>query len=249
MNRNRFWRLVRIRRPLELLIEYRYNPKGVLHIGAHLCEENEFYISLGVMETFWVEANPLLIEFIPATIQSERIMFVACTETTGDKRVLHVSNNSVSSSLLNSNSIFPWKEITTNLEIEVPTMRLDDILKTWCLPNSSAPIDVLIVDVQGAELSVLESGREILNQFEFVVIEVSVKSLYVGGCDQSEIIDFMRKLNFGICGKFIDSTTGHGDILFHKRKFRGMISFRILKVTLIRFFLTQIQRVRKKFVK
>jgi hypothetical protein len=33
-------------------------PKGIIHIGAHLMEERNDYLSFGFKNTIWVEANP-----------------------------------------------------------------------------------------------------------------------------------------------------------------------------------------------
>jgi hypothetical protein len=33
-------------------------PKGIIHIGAHMMEERSDYISKGIKNILWVEANP-----------------------------------------------------------------------------------------------------------------------------------------------------------------------------------------------
>jgi len=35
----------------------RLNIKGIIHIGAHNCEEQDFYNSIGINDIFWIDAN------------------------------------------------------------------------------------------------------------------------------------------------------------------------------------------------
>jgi hypothetical protein len=40
---------------------YGCNPSGVLHVGAHLCEEAEMYEKFEWLPCYWVEANQALL--------------------------------------------------------------------------------------------------------------------------------------------------------------------------------------------
>jgi len=42
--------------------KYGFRPKGVIHGGAHMCEEKRDYDRLGIPNVIWIEGNPELFE-------------------------------------------------------------------------------------------------------------------------------------------------------------------------------------------
>lgn len=51
--------------PLDYIFKkYKMNIKGIIHIGAHLCEELNEYLKYDIVndKIIWVEANPELVE-------------------------------------------------------------------------------------------------------------------------------------------------------------------------------------------
>ena len=78
------------------------NIKGILHIGAHTCEELRDYTSNGVpiQKIIWVEANPELVQKIKANKNIRIIQ--ACVADQDDQEVtFQITNNFQSSSILN----------------------------------------------------------------------------------------------------------------------------------------------------
>ena len=57
---------------------------------------------------------------------------------------------------------------------------------------------LLKLDVQGAELSVLRTGRKTLEKTKLVLTEVSVVELYHGACLYYDLDQFLRDNNFSI---------------------------------------------------
>lgn len=65
--------------------------------------------------------------------------------------------------------------------------------------KNKVPPEVLWIDVQGAELLVLQGASEVLAQVSAIFIEVSVKpDLYVGGAVHVQITNYLEKKEFSL---------------------------------------------------
>jgi FkbM family methyltransferase len=74
----------------------------------------------------------------------------------------------------------------------VPTLRLDTLCKG---KNYDGPY-LIKVDVQGAELSVLEGAEGILEDTGMVLLEVSLMPFFVNGPELAELVVFMKDRGF-----------------------------------------------------
>lgn len=72
--------------------------------------------------------------------------------------------------------------------IRVPAARWDSL--------GLADAELLVMDVQGSELRVLEGFGERLSAFRFIVLEVEPVSSYVGGCTLGELERWLRARGF-----------------------------------------------------
>ncbi len=120
-----------------------------------------------------------------------------------------------------SSSLLPPKEhkkilkwIKFNEKIEVPTKRLD----TFCAENGIDKIDIMYIDVQGAELLVLKGAGEMLETVGAVWMEVEAIELYRGQPLKSDVENFMKSHGFM---KIIDTVDNvSGDQLYTNRSIR-----------------------------
>jgi FkbM family methyltransferase len=99
--------------------------------------------------------------------------------------------------------------------ITVPTTTLD----AWALEHQIPSIDMLWLDVQGHELSVLQSGLHMLSTVNVILIEVAFIEAYEQQPSADSIIDFLTQHGFEMVGKdFADKPIWFfGNILFVKR--------------------------------
>jgi FkbM family methyltransferase len=103
-------------------------------------------------------------------------------------------------------------------EIEVPLVRLDDVVKERAL---SGPF-LIKVDVQGAELKVLEGAPATLSHAEAVVLEVSLFQFMKGAPELHDVVAFMKArdlVTFDIIlgwNRPLDNALGQVDIVFVK---------------------------------
>lgn len=150
-------------------------------IGAHRFDElplvNRLFPSLRHIYLFEPQPGPLAVLHALAESDSRIKVFpVAISDTDGVATFNVASNDGESSSLLQLGShreLFP--HVTMQTAIQVPTRRLDSVLKEHGLESP----DVMIIDVQGAEYLVLKSlTREVLDQVRLIYAEVSTEAVY-----------------------------------------------------------------------
>lgn len=97
--------------------------------------------------------------------------------------------------------------------------------------------NILKVDVQGAELDVLNSAEELLDVFDVIILEVSFFNFLNNTPDFATIINYMADKNYVVYDMFdfhnrpIDNALAQVDILFVKRDgfFRNTHSYADLK--------------------
>lgn len=137
---------------------------------------------------------------------------------------LHVSKNSVSSSLLNVTQKHiesaPGSESNDTQTIEIHT--LDRLLASS--DDHIEPYFVKI-DVQGFELEVIKGAIDTLKKCPAIIMETSLFELYRGQPSWLEVIDFMDRIGFFVWGVqkgFHDKLTGQQlqlDTIFVSREF------------------------------
>lgn len=141
--------------------------KGIIHVGAHLLEENDLYERLG-LQVMWIDANPFIAAINPKVI---------CTAISNrvEETNFIVTNNNQSSSLFrlkDHRQIYP--DVIETQIIKVKTTTLDNLIE------QPADYDALNLDVQCAELKVLMGSKKILPNIKAVYTEVNNREIYEG---------------------------------------------------------------------
>lgn len=196
--------------------KYNMNISGILHIGAHKCEELNKYKQHGLTNNkiIWVEGNPNLVKFISNMDDTIIIKNFICCDTDENESILNISNNGQSSSILELGTHkkhYPYiKYIDT---IKVKNKRIDTMYKEDNIPNTFA--NFLNIDIQGAELLALKGTGKILHNFDYVYLEVNRDYVYKNCALIKEIDDYLFKFNF----KRVETKWTHenwGDALYIK---------------------------------
>jgi FkbM family methyltransferase len=187
----------------ELVRKYNINFNGVLHIGAHECEEisdYEQYISRN--NILWIDALSDKVQLskhrFPGILIEEAVVS-DCNEVV----TFHRSNNGQSSSILElglHKEFHPQVWYTDSFVAE--TKMLKDIL---C--NYSIPFNFVNLDIQGAELKALKGMEEYLHKIDYIYTEVNSDYVYEDCALIGEIDDYLLK--FGLkrvetewCGEY-----------------------------------------------
>jgi FkbM family methyltransferase len=173
-------------------------PKGVIHIGAHLMEERNDYISNGLYNTIWVEANPELfskIEFINHEFGDELVINNTISNEDDKLYRFNVTNNGQSSSILELDKhMIHHPQIHVSEVIEVRSKRMDTLI----LENNIDidKYDFLNIDIQGAELLALKGFGNLLDNIKYIYTEINTNSLYKDCALVEEIDNYLGKYGF-----------------------------------------------------
>lgn len=172
-------------------------PVGIIHIGAHLMEERSDYISNGLYNTIWIEANPKVynnIEYINSSA-SERAYNFVVSDVDNQVYSLNVTNNGQSSSILELDiHKIHHPHVYVSDHIDVASKRMDTFIKENNINISE--YNFLNIDIQGAELLALKGFGELLNNIEFIYTEVNTNSLYKDCALIDEIDEYLSNFGF-----------------------------------------------------
>lgn len=102
-----------------------------------------------------------------------------------------MDGNPGASSLFKANGNYP-AEVYVQDEIKVPCTRLD----SFCYEQGIKQVDVLWIDLQGAELIALNSLGELLKTVKFINTEVTFKEMYSGQVLFDELHAFLVSKGF-----------------------------------------------------
>jgi FkbM family methyltransferase len=199
--------------PEQYLYPYIKNKvRGAVHIGAHTCEELQFYYNIGLDDSniIWFEANPKIVEENIKRLPNSKIYQAMLAENNGEERSFMITNNGQSSSFL---------EFGTHKDDYSNIVEVDRItLKTTTLDSYNIPehYNFLNIDVQGAELHVLKGSLETLKHIDYIYAEVNIQEVYKGCGLINEVEDLLKPYGFVRVLQDINPKVGWGDVLYIK---------------------------------
>jgi hypothetical protein len=182
----------------------------ILHIGAHKCEEWEYYKGLNPSKVTWVDPLPDREAFAELGAPNEMCEMAAVDTDIGE--ITMQDNGPFSSTLvmLTPQAATGHIRVYRGDQKKVKAGKLDSVLKP--------EYDLVVIDVQGGTNAVLDGAKEIMKAAKMAVIEIpSIKQAYHGESTVSEVYDRMYALGFGMW-KFVSCCTQDGDALFVKLK-------------------------------
>lgn len=183
--------------------------RGVIHIGAHECEERSEYLShFGLNDTkiVWIDAINVKVEKMKGK-NPNLMIFNECISNKDNEVVsFMVANNYESSSMLNfktHSTEHPQVKEVARLTLKTKT------LKTFYAENSidTNNYNFINIDIQGAELLALQGAGDILYSMDYIYLEVNVAELYEGCCLLPEIDAYLTEYGFK---RVLTEMTKHG---------------------------------------
>lgn len=159
----------------ELIRNFKVNPVGVLHVGAHKAEESTDYILHGWGNVVWVEAQPELVQQLKLVLPTEGniVIEAAVWNESNVECEFHIASNGESSSLLELGShINSYPDIKYDRTVMIKTKRLDEVIPRETFAN------FLNVDVQGVELKALQGLGDRISEFKWIYTEVNNSEVY-----------------------------------------------------------------------
>ncbi len=179
--------------PLHTLVrKYNIQFKGILHVGAHECEElNDYERYIQRNKILWVEALPGKVEICKQKYPNVLIENAIVSDVVENVR-FNVSNNGQSSSILDfglHSTFHPHVHYVTSFEGE--TKLLKDIICKYDIDYN-----FLNFDIQGAELKALKGMEEYLPKVDYLYTEVNSDYVYKDCALITELDEYL--LPFGL---------------------------------------------------
>jgi len=198
------------------LDSHRVQVKGVLHIGAHDCEELGCYKKWGLSEesVIWIEAMPHKVEQMKRL--GRKNVYQAVISDEDDKSVtFHESNNGQSSSILDMKEhLNEHKGIFYIKHYELKTTTIDRFLEQHHIDPQN--LTFWNIDIQGAELLALKGGHKAIEFAKAIYLEVNTKELYEKCAQLNEIDNFFSKKGFSRVAMKM-TQYGWGDALYIRK--------------------------------
>ena len=180
----------------KILLSNNINISGSFHIGAHECEELDFYNKIGLKPTdvIWIDAIPFKVnEAINKGIPN--VYNALITDKNDEEMIFNVSNNIQSSSVL---------EFGTHLQEHPGVVYIGKIkqksitIDTFFERNNLDPskYNFWNFDIQGAELMALKGAVNSIKYAKAMYLEVNEKELYKNCGLITDIDNFLSKYNF-----------------------------------------------------
>ena len=199
-------------------LEYR----SVIDAGANRGSFTDAFLQLHRPEKLvLVEAIPELAEKLRARYAGKpgiAVVAAALSDRNGEAQ-FEINRFEASSSLLPidpRNSAWFSRDLRVAQTVQVPTMTLSSLMEEQGLQA----IDLLKLDLQGAEHLVLTGGAEVLDRVQVIYTEVFFEQLYAGAWLFWETNEFLSHRGFKLCGLSNIVHGADGDLLQANATFR-----------------------------
>ena len=187
--------------------------RTILDIGSRDAEVSiELKRAFPSARVFSFECNPPAIELCRANIAASGLPDVtlvpnAVSDSDGTLDFFaidptrtvtpHPDGNIGASSLFHANPEYPYEQYHQNrISVEATT------LARWSKEASVSTVDLVWMDLQGAELKAIQGMGELLKNIKILYTEVEFKPMYLGQPLFGEIDQFLRAHDFRLHGKF-----------------------------------------------
>jgi FkbM family methyltransferase len=199
-------------------VDYRF----VIDAGANRGAFTDAFLCLHRPErVVLVEAIPDLAMKLQARYEGDpriSVVSAALSDQTGEAQ-FEINKSEASSSLLPidpRNSEWFGRDLSVANSITVLTLTLPELMKRQQLER----VDLLKLDLQGAERLVLSGGAEVLDRVRVIYTEVFFERLYAGAWLFWEMNEFLAGRGFKLCGLSNIVHGAEGDLVQANATFR-----------------------------
>lgn len=195
-----------------ILQGYNRVPTGILHLGAHECEELVDYINNGLdpQKIYWVDAIKEKVDQMK--LKGVANVFCAALDLKEQTIKFNITNNGQSSSLLDFGShqtSYPYIHVVESREVTTQTLK--SFIETNKLQMEGC--NFWNLDIQGKELDVLRSGEDYLIYADALYCEVNTQEVYKDCGTLDQLDAFLKERGFvRVAIKMTDQ--GWGDALY-----------------------------------
>jgi FkbM family methyltransferase len=219
-----------------------FQPRRILHCGAHEGEEMGEYLSCSsVEEILWIEANNDLCQLLDEKICKfeSKVKQDVINATIWSESDINL-NFYLASNLMSSSVLKPKEHLIAYPDIKFPDIRiqksatLDDLCKDYVF-------DYAHFDIQGAELEALKGFKSGIRYLKYINIEVNSKENYAENASHKDIASFLKERGFK-CLVIEWNPKGWGDAFFLREDER-ISEVRILYLRSLVMFMNKVSLV------
>jgi FkbM family methyltransferase len=178
-------------------VDPNFTPNVILDIGSRDLDQSiEFSTVYPEAKIYAFEPNPAqfsICEQKSKAYSQINVFQKAISENNGTLDFYVTHGNVGASSLLEPISV-PFGTTQAFSKIQVESIRLKD----WLYENKITEVDVLWIDAQGLELSVLKSLEETIQKVKFIHCEAAERPYYKGHLLKNEVDEFLKQQNFSL---------------------------------------------------
>ena len=191
----------------KILLSNKININGSFHIGAHECEELQFYNQIGLkpIDVIWIDAIPSKVT--EATNKGiPNVYNAVITDKNDEEIIFNISNNVQSSSVLEfgtHSQEHPWVIYVDKLKLK--SITIDTFFERNNIDASK--YNFWNFDIQGAELMALKGATNSIKYAKVIYLEVNEKELYKNCGLITDIDNFLSQYKFK---RVVTNMTCHG---------------------------------------
>ena len=169
--------------------------RGILHVGAHECEEQPDYDKIGLTmdKVMWFEAMKDKVETYRKL--GYDIYNLVVSDKDDEVVKFNITNNGQSSSMLEMDThLTQHPHVTVVATVDMITTTLKTFIDT-----NKVNIDdynMLNLDIQGAELKALKGLGEYITKMDYIYTEVNTNTLYKDCALLPEIDEYLQQYGF-----------------------------------------------------
>ncbi len=207
----------------DLKNRFNININGILHIGAHNCEELKDYIAANINNEniYWIEALPSLVEKNKLTNHNLNIYQAVIYEEDNKEIEFNITNCDGDTNNLQSSSILDFgthekhhPQVKVIDKIKLKTSRMDTVIKKNNINMKN--VNFVNLDIQGVELKALKSMESYLHNIDYIYTEVNTEEVYKNCDKMQDITDYLSIFNFKLADARIYKQFGWGDAFYMK---------------------------------
>lgn len=216
--------------------EYGLPRSGLIHIGAHHIQELELYESMGIQCVLWIEGDEAAILNARKKLESSKprnhniLVKGFCSNVASESVLFKASNNGASTSILRPlehRAIFPEiKFQTTECKTVIGDHIMEELDSAWA---RKCNFKLMVIDVQGAELKVLQGFSSTLNRLNGLIVEIGLSNLYKDQASLEQINKFLATRNFVPISAEFNPSQGFGEVLYLRNKINVPNRFKLFR--------------------
>lgn len=188
--------LIHYSKVCEILRRFNISVKGILHVGAHECEELMDYIRGGVniQNIVWIEGNEEKVQLMKGK-GVPNVYHGLVSDKAGETVKFYITNNGQSSSILELETHkIHHPHVYVSETKEQKTTTIETIFQENGLDGSI--YNFWNMDIQGAELMAIKGAGDLIKNVDAFYLEVNEEELYKGCGLIGEIDAYLRVHGF-----------------------------------------------------